>query len=138
MRRAMQLCLHASREPVGVRTIMTLVGRATRCDALLLGYVLLCVVGAPRCDAQTIEPPFDADYSMIELGIAAPAPCGGLAVQLDDPGALIVAGRVDGFNGVLYRRPVVRDSEGHITEFGGSAVPVVDDAGTRSIQAGVA
>jgi hypothetical protein len=63
-----------------------------------------------------------------------------LTLKFDQPDSLIVAGNVTGFDGILYRSSVasvVRDGQGHISGFSGSASILVDDPVTKAVQAGL-
>jgi hypothetical protein len=75
--------------------------------------------------AQTLEPPFDADYSLVDLGPVPglPPPNGGLTVVPGDPATLLIGGEANFDTGMLYAVPLVRDTNGHITGFAAGAQP---------------
>jgi len=84
--------------------------------ALMLG-----LTGAAR--GQVIAPFYAADYSFVDLGSVpgVPANYGGLTVKYDDPNTLIIGGAANGPSGALYSVGLVRDMDGHVTGFSGSA-----------------
>jgi hypothetical protein len=79
-------------------------------------------------EAQTVEPPFDTDYVLVDLGPVPGVlgPNGGLVFMIDDPNMLWIGGEANGSTGKLHAVGVVRDADGHITGFAGPAVEVVD------------
>jgi hypothetical protein len=74
--------------------------------------------------AQTLVSPYDAAYSIVDLGAPAGVPMnlGGCAVPWGETGALYLSGATNTPGGAVYRIPVVRDAQGHVTGFGGAAV----------------
>ena len=99
-----------------------------------LRIVALLVLLAPmRVVAQTtptLQPPFDDEYTLVDLSVSElPGGYGGLTFPPDDPDTLVVAGRVETVAGWLYAVPVTRDSTGSIGGFAGPAVPLVDAYG---------
>ncbi len=70
--------------------------------------------------AQTILPPFNNNYSYVDLGTVAgvPANYGGLMFSRFDPNTLLLCGSANNANGTLYRVPLIRDPNGHVSGFG--------------------
>lgn len=73
--------------------------------------------------AQTIEAPYAGNYSYVDLGSVpnVPANYGGLTIKAGDVNKLIIGGAANGAAGQLFEIGVVRDGQGHITGFSGSA-----------------
>ena len=82
--------------------------------ALILGL-------AGTAGAQMIDPYYECAYRIADLGPPAgvPVPFGGLVFKDGDPDVLLIGGSANSAGGALYEVPVVRDSEGHITGYGG-------------------
>lgn len=76
--------------------------------------------------AQTVQPPFDTGYSIIDLGnpTGVPANLGGVTFKWNDPTKLLVGGGANGGNGAIYEIGVTRDAQGHLTGFSGTATLV--------------
>lgn len=87
----------------------------------ILAIVLACAVGWAA--AQVVEPPFDADYFLVDLGPVPdlPPPNGGLSLMPGAPGTLVIAGAANSTDGALYTVGLVRDAESHVTGFLGPA-----------------
>lgn len=85
-------------------------------------------VSASAATAQTIEPPFDARYSVDDLGPppGVPARLGGLTLRAGDPNTLLIGGEANSASGALYAVRVTRNAEGHITGFRGTASRFAD------------
>jgi hypothetical protein len=94
----------------------------------LLAPVVL-VVAAPVA-TQAILPPFDASYSSTDLGPVPGVPpnYGGLTIFTDTPGTLIIGGRANTSAGALYSIGLVRDLDGHISGFTGTATRFAEAA----------
>jgi hypothetical protein len=73
--------------------------------------------------AQTIQPPFDTAYTLVDLGSVpgVPGPLGGATFAWNDPQTLLVGGAANGPAGAVYRIGVTRDTNGHLTGFSGTA-----------------
>lgn len=86
--------------------------------SLALG-ALVC--GASSAAAQSLQPPFDADYSLLSLGSvpSLPANYGGLCF-LDD-NTILIGGAANGAAGAIYSVGVVRNAQSHIIGFSGAA-----------------
>lgn len=78
--------------------------------------------------AQTIEAPYAGNYSYVDLGSVpnVPANYGGLTIKAGDVNKLIIGGAANGAAGQLFEIGVVRDGQGHITGFTGSATVFAD------------
>jgi hypothetical protein len=86
--------------------------------------LLLSLLGASALAvAQTIEAPYSGSYSYVDLGSVpnVPASYGGLTIKAGDVNKLIIGGAANGAAGQLFEVDVVRDGQGHITGFSGSA-----------------
>jgi hypothetical protein len=88
----------------------------------LKSVVLSIMLGGSVC-AQTIQPPFDANYTFTSLGEIADVPFayGGLTLHPDDPDLLLIAGNANTFLGAIYAIEVERDACGQISGFVGTA-----------------
>jgi hypothetical protein len=77
--------------------------------------------------AQTLAPPFDGVYTLVDLGSVSglPATYGGLTVKPTDTDTLLIGGAANTASGVVYAIGLVRDGDGHITGFNGTATPFV-------------
>jgi hypothetical protein len=87
---------------------------------LALFALLLCAAAAP---AQTVLPPYDASYTLLDLGAVPglPAPYGGLTFLPSNPNVIVIGGAANSGVGALYSIGVVRDAQSHITGFSGTA-----------------
>jgi cysteine-rich repeat protein len=92
--------------------------------ALPITLGLLVALAATPATAQTLQPPFAANYVATDLGSAPGVPnyYGGLTIKFDDPDTLLLGGAANSPIGKLYAVPLVRDGSGHITGFAGTAV----------------
>jgi hypothetical protein len=89
-------------------------------SALAAVILLLCAaVGA----AQTVQPPYDASYTVTNLGSVPglPTPYGGLAFLPSNSNVIVIGGLANNASGALYSIGVVRGTGNHITGFTGSA-----------------
>lgn len=95
----------------------------------LLVVAVLVVLG-PAAIAQaapTVEPPFDQDYMLINLGPVdgVHLPYGGLAFVPGDPNGIVIVGYTGAETATLFTAGLTRDSTGSISGFAGTAVPAV-------------
>ena len=81
------------------------------------------ILVAPRRGAQTVQPPYDASYSVLSLGSVPGLPTnyGGLTFHPSDSDVLIIGGAANVATGALYSIEVVRGVCNHITGFTGTA-----------------
>jgi hypothetical protein len=88
-----------------------------RAPALLA--LFLCAAAA---GAQTIQPPYNASYTLADLGAVPglPAPYGGLAFLPSNSNVIVIGGAANSASGALYAIGVVRGAGSHITGFTGS------------------
>jgi hypothetical protein len=93
-----------------------------------LVVALTVVLAATTVQAQSIVPPFDSDYTLVDLGPVPglPASNGGLTFPPGRDDLLLIGGEANLASGTIYAIPVVRDLEGHITGFAGTATPYAD------------
>lgn len=84
---------------------------------------LLIVTGIAR--AQTIQAPYDASYTLTNLGSVPglPAPYGGLAFLPSNSNTIVIGGAANTASGALYSIGVVRGAGNHITGFSGAVAP---------------
>ena len=97
----------------------------------LVSAILVLGLSIGTSTAQgTIEPPYDASYTLTDLGsiTGLPSPYGGLTFKFDDPNTLLIGGDANDAAGALYSVGVVRDVDNHITGFSGSAAFFADAA----------
>src|SRR5262249_26727459 len=89
-----------------------------------VAVMLLMLPLAQISHAQvTVNPPYDAYYTPLNLGSipGLPTPYGGVNFALGNFNKLIIGGNADNELGAIYSIDVVRDTDGHITGFSGSA-----------------
>jgi hypothetical protein len=93
-------------------------GRALRLTLTLLFTGLW--LSSTSAVAQTIDPFYANDYSFVDLGSVAGVPPsnGGITFLAGDNNTLLLGGSANTQSGAIYRVPVVRDGQGHITSFG--------------------
>lgn len=92
--------------------------KLSRCAALV---ATLLVPGlSAAAGAQTVEAPFDTDYSTVDLGSPPDVfgNLGGLTIKALQPGKLLIGYGANTGDGKLYEVELVRDLTGHITGFG--------------------
>lgn len=109
-----------------IRTIPFSLRLGSRSAALAVAA--LAAIAPASAQAQTLAAPFDADYTLASMGTPAgvPSPLGGLTVKAGDPDTLIIGGSANTVDGALYEIGLVRDGDGHITGFSGSASLLAD------------
>jgi hypothetical protein len=80
--------------------------------------------------AQSVQPPYDTDYVIVDLGPAPGVPSfyGGLTFKIDDPNTLLIGGEANLGSGMLYAITVVRGADNHITGFAGDATVFAEAA----------
>ncbi|HVE65417.1 MAG TPA: hypothetical protein VNC59_02470 [Thermoanaerobaculia bacterium] len=88
--------------------------------SLAILVLLLCATAA---GGQTIQPPYNASYTLVDLGAVPglPTPYGGLAFLPSNPNVIVIGGLANNASGALYAIGVVRDAQNHITGFTGTA-----------------
>jgi PEP-CTERM motif len=86
-------------------------------------FVFAFAVVVPLASAQTIDPFFASDYSYTDIGTidGVPSNFGGLTLLAGNPNKLLIGGSANTLGGGLYTVDVVRDINGHITGFSGTA-----------------
>jgi len=96
-----------------------------RTPCVLLSTALVCVAGSAQiAAAQTIDPFYASRYTVSDLGSVPGVPplYGGCALKFDDANTLLIGGDANDAPGALYSIGLVRDSDGHITGFSGTAM----------------
>ena len=85
---------------------------------MVAASVAFCAI-APSASAQTLAEPFDAAYSVRDIGSppGVPASLGGLTLKAGTNDRLLIGGAANGASGALYEIGVTRDAQGHITGF---------------------
>jgi hypothetical protein len=92
-------------------------------------FLLPLAVAAAALPAQTVQPPFNAVYTIANIGSVPGIPFayyyGALVFDRNDPNTLLVS-RWNGPAATqnLYAARVVRDAQGHVTGFSGTATTV--------------
>lgn len=78
------------------------------------------------CLAQTVQPPFNAFYTAVDLGSppGVPTNLGGLTIDPAFPNVLLIGGNAAGSSGGIYAVPLTRNAQGNITGFSGPATLV--------------
>jgi hypothetical protein len=118
-------------------------GLAATCN-LECGFVdITQCVGGDHCCAAGCQASNDYDctgirvdsfyadrYQLVDLGPVpgVPTRVGGVVVKAGDPSKLLVGGSANTASGAFYEIAITRDSDGHITGWGGSATRVADAA----------
>jgi len=99
--------------------------------ALFAAFATL--VSAPAV-AQVLQPPFDTDYAIVNLGSvpSLPTPYGGLTFKAGDPNTILIGGAANTFSGKIYSIGVTRDAGQHVTGLTGTATLVSDAHGIGS------
>lgn len=84
-----------------------------------VGVSLLAIV-APLVGAQTVDPFYSAQYSLLNLGSVAGVPVsyGGLTFQAGNPNTILLGGNANNAAGLYYSVPVTRGAGNHIVSFG--------------------
>lgn len=82
-----------------------------------------CLMLATSALGQTVNPPFDDDYSVTDLGIVpgVPTPYGGMVFARDNPNVLLIGGAANTPTGAIYSIGLTRGGDGRITGFSGTA-----------------
>lgn len=95
----------------------------TRAAALVALSAVLGLV-TQQASGQSVTPLFSDAYTLTSLGSVdgVPANYGGLAIDPVDTNMLYLGGAANGADGTIYRVPLIRDSDGHITGFGAATV----------------
>ncbi|HEY7269874.1 MAG TPA: hypothetical protein VH951_08605, partial [Dehalococcoidia bacterium] len=73
--------------------------------------------------AATVQAPYNSNYTYFDLGSVPglPASYGGLTILPSNTNKLLIGGTANNVNGRIYSIDLVRDSNGHITGFSGTA-----------------
>ena len=87
-----------------------------------LAATLFLASGTPA-SGQTIQPPYDAVYTLTDLGLVPglPTPYGALDFLPGDPNVIVIGGSANNDAGAFYSIGVVRNAQGQITGFSGTA-----------------
>ena len=101
-----------------------------RVTGILAFATCLAFLGAAPAAGQVVQPPFDQSYSFQNLGgpPGVPTQFGGLTLKAGTTDRLLIGGAANTSVGALYEIGVVRDSQGHITGFSGTATRYADAA----------
>ncbi len=85
--------------------------------------ILLLCFGVPVAGAQTIQSPYNASYTLSDLGSVPglPAPYGGLAFLPSNPNVVVIGGAANSAEGARYSIGVIRGAQNHIAGFTGTA-----------------
>lgn len=96
--------------------------------------VLTCALATASASAQIIQPPFDTDYSFVDLQSVpgVPSNYGGITFLPSDPNTILIGGAANGLNGAIYSIGVTRDVDDHVTGFTGTAALVSTAPGIGS------
>jgi hypothetical protein len=87
-----------------------------------------CALCGAAAAGPTLAPPFDASYTLQDLGPVegVPTPYGGLFILPGRPNTLYLGGTANRPDGALYAVPITRDEGGHIIAIAGPGVRVAD------------
>jgi len=93
--------------------------------------VLVVALFSSIATAQTIEPPFDADYSYVSLGQVPglPTPAGGITFVPGDPDTILIGAAANTSAGEIHTIGVTRGLDGHIDGFSGMSTFYADATG---------
>jgi hypothetical protein len=86
--------------------------------------VCLAVLGASPASGQVVVgPEFSSAYSFEDLGtpLGVPSNIGGITLKAGTTDRLLIGGDANGVDGALYEIGVIRDANGHITDFSEAA-----------------
>lgn len=83
----------------------------------------VAVAAAAPALGQTVAPFYAANYSFTNLGSppGVPGALGGITFKRNDPNTVLIGGAANGSSGAIYQIGVVRDGEGNITGWNGTA-----------------
>lgn len=83
---------------------------------------------APAAAAGTLAAPYDAAYTIADLGPppGVPGDLGGAIFQANNPNLLLIGGNANLASGAIYAITVTRDAGNHVTGFAGPAVWFAD------------
>jgi hypothetical protein len=98
---------------------------------LSVTVLFAAIVCAPAsAQVPTLAPPFNASYSISDLGAPAGVPTrfGGLTLKAGTTDKLLLGGEANSSTGALYEVTVARDAQGHISGFVGTATRYADAA----------
>lgn len=102
--------------------------RTLLCRRFLAAAVATALPLCPCSFAQIIDPQFDQDYVIQDLGSAAGVlgRYGAVAFSKSDPNLLLIGGNAASPTGKIFAVTLVRDGNGHITGFQGTATEYAD------------
>src|SRR5512143_2591018 len=102
--------------------------------SLALALASFVALASAPAGGQTLQPPFDTDYSIVDLGgvPSLPTPFGGLTFKAGDPNTVLIGGAANSFTGKIYSIGVTRDAGQHVNGFTGTATFVSDAHGIGS------
>ena len=106
-------------------------GHGRLAGAVLAAVLAIAVLPAAAAGAPVVRPPFDAAYSVQDLGSAPGVPSGNYAGLVLKPGSsdrLLLSRGHQLSTGALYEIGLARDAEGRITGFEGTATRYADAA----------
>ena len=88
-----------------------------------MGAVFVWLLSAALAAAQTVQPPYDASYTLTSLGAVPglPPSYGGLTFLPSNSNVIVIGGAANAETGALYTIGVIRGTGNHITGFTGSA-----------------
>lgn len=100
-----------------------------RLCVLSIALFLLAFVSTPVA-AQVVHAPFDADYTVTDLGSVPGLPplYGGLVLRNGANNKLLIGGNANTIDGDLYEVTLIRDAENHIIGFADTATHYADAA----------
>lgn len=89
----------------------------------LLLFLLFAVTYPVKAVADALAPPYNADYSITNLGSVAgvATPYGGITFLAGNNNELLIGGNANNAGGAIYEVGVTRGVGGHITGFSGAA-----------------
>jgi len=90
-------------------------------SARFAAFAVIGAAFAPLAAAQTVQPPFDSIYTLVDLGApaAVPAAFGGLTLKAGDNDTLLLGGAANSANAAIYAVPLQRTC-GRVTGFAGA------------------
>ncbi len=117
-------------EPIAVGAMVRAAGVAAETSralaAALMALAVLCA--ASPAAGQTVEPPYDTNYTITALGPVPglPSKAGGLTFLTGDSDTILIGGKATTGDGELFSIGVTRDGANHITGFVGTAALYAD------------
>jgi hypothetical protein len=108
------------------------IGRRGRASRIAVWLLLLAPIRVAQA-APTLQPPFDAEYTLVDLAVpGVPPGYGGLTFVPGDPNTIVIAGWTETVGGLVYAITVTRDATGSIDGVDGVGLQLAEAYGVSS------